>query len=372
MPPSAEDAPDLSGLIELSRVEHIDLKPVILRVQADLFLQAAARDRAAVEAFEALACGLIPTVDEDTALIVAQKLAPCPETPQAVLARLAERGGPVRDAVVALTPNLSETLLAAAHRDGTPLEGALARRTDLGRSAQAALTAEGDVSIDLTLARNAGLALASDTAESLVARARGNAELARALLARTDLPAATLAPLFLLADAERRAGIVQAVEAVAALRPTAPAPRDLGRVLTQFSAARDVTGFVGALAEALGLPTGFLRAAPDAGTRYDLLTLALRAAGLDEEEAVYVFLTLNETVARSAGRVFDLVKLFRTTSRPAARDLVSAICDRPVSERPARPETHRPYHAPEAKPRQPERAAPARPALPGRLRQPAS
>ncbi|WP_187276091.1 hypothetical protein [Methylobacterium sp. WL116] len=43
MPPSVEVAPDLSGLIELSRIAHLDLKPVILRVQTDLFVQAAPR-----------------------------------------------------------------------------------------------------------------------------------------------------------------------------------------------------------------------------------------------------------------------------------------------------------------------------------------
>ncbi|MFD0937911.1 hypothetical protein ACFQ12_22350, partial [Methylobacterium trifolii] len=100
MTSSVDAAPDLSGLIELSRVEHLDLKPVILRVQTDLFVRAEIRDRAGRESFEALACGLIPTVDDETALIVAEKLGAFPGTPDSVLAALAARGGAVRDTVV--------------------------------------------------------------------------------------------------------------------------------------------------------------------------------------------------------------------------------------------------------------------------------
>ncbi|MGH1570865.1 hypothetical protein ACRAWG_09575 [Methylobacterium sp. P31] len=94
MPPSVDAPPDLSGLLELSRIENLDLKPVILRVQTDLFVRAPGRDRSAIEIFESLACGLIPTVDDETARVVAGKLAPCPETPPAVLEALALRGAP--------------------------------------------------------------------------------------------------------------------------------------------------------------------------------------------------------------------------------------------------------------------------------------
>lgn len=369
MPSSAEDAPDLSGLIELSRVEHLDLKPVILRVRTDLFLQAAPRDRAGIEAFASLACGLIPTVDDETALVVARKLAPCSATPESVLVRLAERGGPVRDAVVSLVPTLTAPVLEAAGKDGTPFEVALASRVDLDRGVQAALSASGSAAVDLALARNTSVSLRSEVVARLVTRARGTPDLAAALLAREEIAPADLAPLFLQADEPRRAAIGQAVEAVAALRPCPPAPRDIGAILSGLSASRDVPGFVATLAEALGLPKSFLQAAPEAGTRYDLLTLGLRALDIHEEEAVYVFLTLNETVARSAERVYALVRLFRTVTRAAARDLVSAICDHPLAERSGRADAHQPYHAPDAgKPRQAERA-PVRPALPGRVRQ---
>ena len=372
MPPSTDEAPDLSGLIELSRVATLDLKPVILRVQTDLFVQGGLRGHNALGAYEALAGGMIPAVDEDTALIVARKLAPLPETPETLLVRLAERGGAVRDVVIASAPVLGEAVLAAARRDGTSFAMALAARTDLDRSAQAELSAAGEEAVDLALARNPGLRLKAEVAARLVARARALPDLAAALLARADLAPDELAPLFLQADETTRGAIVQAVEAVAALRPCPPARRELGDRLAELSERKDVPAFVAALAEGLGLPASFLKAAPDAVSRYDLLTLALRAAGLDEEDAVFIFLTLNDSVAQSAPRVFALVRLFRTTSRPAARDLVAAICDRAPAERRARPETHAPYHAPETPKPRPAERQPMRPALPGRNRPPAS
>jgi uncharacterized protein (DUF2336 family) len=126
MPPSVDAPPDLSGLLELSRIENLDLKPVILRVQTDLFVRAPGRDRTEVEIFESLACGLIPTVDEETARVVARKLAPCPETPSAVLEALALRGGGARDAVVELAPTLTHRLIEAALADGSDLAARIA------------------------------------------------------------------------------------------------------------------------------------------------------------------------------------------------------------------------------------------------------
>jgi hypothetical protein len=70
-----------------------------------------------VEAFESLAGGLIPTVDDETAEIVARKLAPFPATPQSVLAALAARGGEIRDLVIAQAPDLSALVIEAALAD---------------------------------------------------------------------------------------------------------------------------------------------------------------------------------------------------------------------------------------------------------------
>jgi hypothetical protein len=65
--------------------------------------------------------------------------------------------------------------------------------------------------------------------------------------------------------------------------------------------------------------------------------------------------------------VAGLVRLFRTVSRPASRDLVAAILDRPFTER-GRSEAHQPLHGPEAKLRQGAERAAQRTPLPIRAR----
>lgn len=371
MSSSLDDAPDLSGLIELSRLDNLDLKPVILRVQTDLFLSAPVRDRKTVSAFASLAGGLIPIVDEETAEIVARKLAPFPETPPALLIALAARGGGARDAILALAPILTQGVIDAALSAGAEITPALACRPDLTRPAIAEMIGRDDPAIDLALAGNRALNIQGELLARLVARARRRPDLARTLLARPDLAHGDVAALFLMAEEDRREAIGQAMLATAALRPNPLAPREAGAVLTGFSARGDVAGFVAALTEMLGLPKGFLAATPDPSLRYELLTVALRAAGLHEEEAVYIYLTLNEAVARSVDRVFDLVKLFRTVPRAGARDLLAAILDWAPPDR-AAAGTHQPYHAPEApRPRMPSAVErpPLRTPLPTRLRQ---
>lgn len=370
MPSSVDAPPDLSGLLELSRIEHLDLKPVILRVQTDLFIRAASRDRAAIEIFESLACGLIPTVDEDTARIVAGKLAAFPETPQSVIEALCARGGATRDLVIARAPVLSPSIIEAALAEGSDLAARLAARPGLDRSALDAFSRDGRRAIDLALAANLGITLRGDALARLVGRGRGDADLARPLLARPDVSAADLVPLYLHADPIRRDAIGRSVEATAALRPCPPAPRGLGEALAISADSHDVPGFVATLADGLGVARDFLGCVAGADTRYDLLTLGLRAAGLHEEEAVLVFRTLNRGVSRSAERIADLARLFRAVSRPASRDLLAAVLDRPLAER-NHVAAHQPLHGPEAKLRQTaERASTQRPALPVRMRRP--
>lgn len=323
------ERPDLSGLLELARDRRLDLKPVILRVQTDLFAAAPARDRGTVAAYEALALGLLPTVDDASAASVARVLAPVPEAPDAVLAALAARGGPARDAVVRGAPELSATVLAAAGRDGADLAPLVAARAGLGGGRVRELAGRADPAIDRALAENRGVALGGAALAGLVARARDDAALAALLFARTDLSGSDLAPLYRHADAEVRARIRATVAELAVLRH-APTPDiaegDPGPVLTALAARQDLPGFSAVLAEALRLPE--LALAPADPADRDTLALALRAAGVPEEDAVFVFLTLDPTLGRSVEAVFGLVALFRETRRAAALDLLAAIVGR--------------------------------------------
>ncbi|MCJ2014566.1 hypothetical protein [Methylobacterium sp. J-076] len=344
-------------------------------MQTDLFLRAPRRDRSALETFTSLACGLIPTVDQETVRIVAEKLAVHPETPPAVLEALAARSASLQATILAGGAPAAEGPGAETAADEAPLPAMLTARLAslpaLRREAIEDLSSDGRAEVDLALALNHGITLAGAPLRRLVERARRFGDLARVVLARPDVTAADLTPLYLHADPARRESIVRAVEATAGLRPCPPVPRGLGAALTALSTDRDVPAFVATLAESLGLPADFITAVDEADARYDLLTLAIRAAGLHEDEAVYVFLTLNQGVARSAQRVASLVAVFRSLGRAAARDLLMAVLDMPLAER--APGLHRPHHGPEASFRHSaESAAPQRVPLPTRTRQDAN
>lgn len=322
---------DLSGLLTLARSRDLDLRPVILRVQTDLFVSATVRDRALIESFEALANGLIATVDDETAAIVAAKLAPVADTPASVLASLAARGGAARRAVIECAPALPAAALA-----GDP---------------QAA----------------SGAAL-----DTLVERARRDPALAAALLARADLPAAHAAALYLQADAARRGAIRAAVEPLAALRagPLPSCEREAADALVERAMAGDAAGFARRLSALLRLPAetgwGFAQA-----ERHDLLPLALRAAGIGEEDAVRIILTLDRGIALVVDEVFRLVRLYRQTPQATAAYLIAAVVGASAERSAGRHVPHlqpgatRPRGAPaapakEREPARPERTATAR------------
>ncbi len=342
------DVPDLSGLAALARDPRLDLKPVVLRVQTDLFASTPARDAGALREFESLALGLIPTVDATTAGIVARKLSPLSHAPDSVLAALARCGGEARDAVLTLAPRLAEPVLSAALAAGGDLGPLVAARADLTAGTVADLALRAEPRIDLALALNAAVRLPGAVLAALVDRARGRAMLAGVLLARADLADADLAPLYLFADAHRRPAIRRALAAFAALSPVRGAPgAETGTALMDRAVRRDGEGFRARLAAAVGLADEACLdfAAPE---RHDLLAFSLRAAGLTAEDAVYVFLTLDPAIARSVEAVNGLARVFRETDAATARLLLAAILDAPdVAGLPRREGRHLPQTAPE-------------------------
>jgi len=317
---------DLTSLMALGRERDLDMRPVLLRVQTDLFVTARHRDRATIMAFEALAVGLLAAIDDDTAAIIARKLAPVAETPESVLLLLVLRGGETRRAVIEQAPALSELMIAAATGDGADLSVFLAARHGLTAPEVAELVARDDAAVDLALARNPHLNVTGTTLDVLVDRARLRPALAAALLERDDLPAGHQAALYLSAPEGRRAAIRAGVAPLASARGhgfRAAAAPDCAE-LVRLAAAGAGLEFGAELAAMLRLdpapPWSFGRE-----EQHDLLPLALLAAGVGEEDTVRILLTLDPAIALSVATVFRLVRLFRETERPTAVYLVEAI-----------------------------------------------
>ena len=260
---------------------------------------------------------------------------------------LARRWGAARDAILALAPDLSSAVLEAASAAGDDLGPILASRAGLDPALLAALVMRQDETVDIVLARNLALVLPPQLLETLVSRGRTRSSLARSLLAREDLTAADLAPLYLHAEPARRAWIRTGLAGIASLRGTAsllsrPDPASCNR-LVALAAAGEIQAFERALAELLGLGSAL---GWDLGReqRHELLALALLALGVSEEDSVRVYLTLHETIARSVRAVFHLTQIVRSTPRTTAIHLVEATLGAATALRLAR--RHVPHLSP--------------------------
>lgn len=327
-------APDLSGLAELARGGHLDVRPVLLRVHTDLFLTAPSRPPELLRSFAALATGLIPVVDSETAGVVARKLAPEPDTPLAVLDALMARDSDLVEVVLALSPRLDRaTLIATATQGTTALALALADRADLDPGLVELLLERREAAVDERLARNGAVTLSRPAIDVLVDRALDRDALAASLAARPDLTGIDKAPLYghadegariaILRDVERLAGLAGKSRARGSLADAAAAP------LLRAAERSDVAAFAGALAGLLGV-------APEEAARLlgdptgELLALGVTAAGASQEQAIRVFLCLDPAIGRSVARVFHLADHVRRFPRPVAERFIAAMLKRPA------------------------------------------
>src|SRR6202521_1870979 len=80
--------PGFDGLMTLSRREGVDIRPTLLRVLTDLFVQANAHSTDEDRQFVELASRLIDQVDDATRAVVRARLAIYPGTPVEVLKKL--------------------------------------------------------------------------------------------------------------------------------------------------------------------------------------------------------------------------------------------------------------------------------------------
>ena len=89
--------PNLDGLAELAHRDGVDIKPTLLRVVTDLYVQKPVHSAEEERHYTELALRLIDGVDAPTRAIVADRLAHYPAAPEAVVARLSRKGHERRD-----------------------------------------------------------------------------------------------------------------------------------------------------------------------------------------------------------------------------------------------------------------------------------
>lgn len=313
--------PDLWS--DLSDLSSGDTCAALLKVNAEMFVAAPARDRDRIETFEALALGFLPKADPATLLDIARILAPCPDTPASVRTYLAQRipeagETALRDSQPAApdarhlaTPDARVRLAARSRLDGATIERILVLREPASEDA---------------LAANPAVPSSSPAFHQLVRRAVERPALARLLLRRGDLTAAQEACLYLAAEGERRRAIrARIAQTLARAIPLSPHPaQGIAPALLAAAADGDVARFERLLTEAFGLPAATEWRLLQIG-RHPLLALALKGLGLPSRDAIRIFLTLHPALSHPLSAIRALVRETRDVPGAVALVLVETI-----------------------------------------------
>ena len=294
---------DLSGLAMMARACAGDMRPLVLRVQTEAFVGAPLADRSLVQSYEALALGLIPLVSDEVVAEVDELLQGADRTPPSIAAALARRLGGNRE--------------FTGRRAGPEAESGIV----LDRTQIAELVARGVQEIDLALAEDRRLVIDGYALRELVGRARSARDLARALLARSELTVFDRASLYRHADEtsrdEIRLGLERSPLSIAGPEPD---PQRRSRLLGAADQA-DLEGVVRELAAILNL-----KAAPRwrfaSLADKEVFAAALLAAGLSPADSLRVCLMLSAHVTRPSAALLRLARVIRTMSPAVAACLV--------------------------------------------------
>ena len=275
----------LESLVRLSNTKGIDVRPMLLRVLTDLYVQEHSHSREREQQFCELALRLLPAVDVQTRVAVAAKLARYPAAPSAVVERLA---ADVPDVAGALEPRPgpSEVVWSGEPHQGEGRTSASIAPVDTPRQAYLP-TQDGTAPASPPLLRPA-------LGESFLA-GDSTARLALLKEVEEELPreGAAAAPV-------TRPGAVERLEKTALAGDAAEFARELYQSF--------------ALAPRLGT-----RIAGDEGG--EALVVLAHAIAMPRAVLVRVLLFLNPSIGQSVERVFSLVRLYETMSTAAARQL---------------------------------------------------
>jgi hypothetical protein len=278
------EARDIFGLEPLSALGSrggLDMRPTLLRVLTDLYVQRAAHTAAEERHYIELALRLLEAVDISTRIAVAKRFARYPSPPLRVLQALA-RDLPKVAAEIAAHPLLQPTA-ATGISPGTPRE----------------IQASGDV-------------------------AHGDRLLDRVSQAIDFATAGKLNEAFFAAGAQERALILRNLHIVAPLecRPTLGARRPaIGEQLEKAALARRYKDFTQHLAGALRIPRELAQRIAEDNSGEPVL-VAAKAFDTPRDVLYRILLFLNPAVGHSVERVHALAALFEEMPTASAESMV--------------------------------------------------
>lgn len=285
----------LGGLLSLSRREGIDVRPTLLRVLTDLYVQAATHTADEEAQFTELATRLVDSVDDATRAAVRAKLSVYPHTPRAVLQLLGLE--PVDSDPVPVDDDFE--IVDSALPDAQPPEAATTETI-----AAQTFAAEAETE---TAAHEA-------TVHHMPS------------LSMQPADAAALQDMFDKASSRERAAILRNLE-IAPLKPSVRVdPRRAARAVTSlehYAMAADIAAFTAELGDALILPKSVAAAIVN-DPLGEPLACAMRTLTMPSEAFQRVLLFLNPAIGTSVLDVYRLARLYDVLSERAALVMLAA------------------------------------------------
>ncbi len=270
------------GLMTLSRREGVDIRPTLLRVLTDLYVQTADHTRDEERQFAELASRLIDEVDDATRAAVRARLAIYPNTPREIARKLQLK-----------------------YTTGKPQP----------------VSANDEHILDDTLIDPADLEIVSEPEVSVAP-----AMMPAPTMSMQPDDAAKLIEMFLAADRTQRAQMLHGLTDTP-LKPSTPVdPRRATRAvanLEQAALAADASDFTAELADALIL-TSKVAAQIVNEPGGEPLACALKALGMPGESYQRVLLFLNPSLGASVMDVYRLARLYEVIELRTALIMLAA------------------------------------------------
>ncbi len=320
----------LESLAGLARSDGFDVKPTLLRVLTDFYVQKAYHPPHEEQHFIELALRLIEEVDAPTLATVQRRLAHHEGIPRVVLERLAARlaaAAPARPQsgepslaipsdVILSQAIASHTFASAASAHGA---GPAAATAKAGATTESAATAHDEDSDDTDDSWN--------FLDTMVPDRQPNAiEAARAAVAPADrLAAARFSEEFFAADGASRRAILDRLDVAAAVPPLGIS-NATAALTTQRLEAAALKGrpydFVREIERALAISRAITERIIN-DTSGELLLVIAKALAMPIDVVQRILLLLNPAIGTSIRRVFDLSSLYEDMSTAAALRMIS-------------------------------------------------
>jgi Uncharacterised protein conserved in bacteria (DUF2336) len=308
----APNGPNLEGLDRLARRNGVDIRPTLVRVLTDLYLQKPLHSSEEERHYTELILRLLDVVDVPTRHAVANKLAAYPGAPLPVVRKLASDVLEVARPILLHSPKLSGSeLLAVVTQGGPSYAAVVAQRLEARQHGESG-------------ARAADERYAPATEHPSF---RASAVLATREPALTPAFAADLrlGEAFLDAGRPERRAMLSNLEGGETSLPrwAVVASGMIGR-LEAAALQRKPDEFTRTLERALGLtPDHARRIVDDPGG--EPLLVAAKAIAMPSDVLLRILLFLNPAIGHSVTRVFDLAKAYEALSRFVAVKVIASL-----------------------------------------------